>query len=158
MSSLPACCTLIPVLDQQEQHSLSVSLISQRIHPEGNFHELMDIFLLSLDNLWSITVTNTCNWFYQMQTIMVKHVVQPISGSSTLFSTRIVSKPVSSKYFPQQAIMTFSMWKPPKPKKMLSKRFWSNSWSSFANRYTPSSQQSGPHDCMNGIILRCKIW
>ena len=76
MSSLPACFTLIPVLDQQEQHSLSVSLISQRIHPEGNFHELMDIFLVSLDNLRSITVTNACNWFYQMRTIVVKRVVQ----------------------------------------------------------------------------------
>ena len=42
--------------------------------------------------------------------------------------------------------MTFSMWKPPKPKKMLSKRFWSNSWSSFANRYTPSPHQNGPYD------------
>ena len=76
MNSLPACCTLIPVLDQQEQQSLNVSLISQRIHPEGNFHELMDIFLVSLDNLRSITVTNACNWFCQMRTIVVKHVVQ----------------------------------------------------------------------------------
>ena len=76
MSSLPACCALIPVLDQQEQHSYSVSLISQRIHPKGSFHELMDIFLVSLDNLRSITVTNACNRLYQMQTIVVKHVVQ----------------------------------------------------------------------------------
>ena len=76
MSSLTACCTLIPVLDPQEQHSLSVSLISQRIHPEGNFHELMDIFLVSSNNLQSITVTNASNWFYQMRTIVVKHIVQ----------------------------------------------------------------------------------
>ena len=76
MNSLPACCTLIPVLDQQEQQSLNVSLISQRIHPEGNFHELMDIFLVSLDNLRSITVTNTCDWFYQIRTIVVKHIVK----------------------------------------------------------------------------------
>ena len=41
--------------------------------------------------------------------------------------------------------MTFSMWKPLKPKKMLSKWFWSNSWSPFANRYMPSSHQSGPY-------------
>ena len=37
------------------------------------------------------------------------------------------------------------MWKHPKPKKMLSKWFWSNSWSSFPNRYTLSSHQSGPY-------------
>ena len=63
-------------LINRNSNSLYVSLISQRIHPEGNFHELMDIFLVSLDNLRSITVTNACNWFCQMRTIVVKHVVQ----------------------------------------------------------------------------------
>ena len=62
----------------------------------------------------------------------------------TSFSTNMLSTPLSSRYLPQHAIITFSMWNPPKPRKMLLNAAGLSNCSSFAIRYTPSSHHNGP--------------
>ena len=56
------------------------------------------------------------------------------SGPKISSSTKILSMPLSSSCFPQQAITTFSKWKPPNPRKMFPNLSGFSNWSSFAMR------------------------